>query len=296
MGPGSSALDRTGELRREISALLEDDPELSFAEVALRLPADWDDHRFFAIDHAISRLPSPGRPRSSSRASTTAFWSPTGTTFRSLPISPILGTSSPRRPSRRLSSRSRPGPTTTSASAGGTPTGGSPRRSTPPSAITAPSASDAGRRRSGSAAGSPSPRPSWSADRAPRRRGRPRVLPAASLSSKKRRLSSTAVCGIGGAVSLSRGPVPQLQPALARDERPDQPSRARRPGDLGASTTSTSASPTGASPSSTSRRGDQPMTDGAGNWITYNGEIYNYLELRAGARRARASAPTPTPR
>ena len=30
--------------------------------------------------------------------------------------------------------------------------------------------------------------------------------------------------------------------------------------------------------------GDQPMHDGAGNWITYNGEIYNYLELahRAG--------------
>ena len=27
-------------------------------------------------------------------------------------------------------------------------------------------------------------------------------------------------------------------------------------------------------------RGDQPMTDGAGNWITYNGEIYNYRELR----------------
>lgn len=26
--------------------------------------------------------------------------------------------------------------------------------------------------------------------------------------------------------------------------------------------------------------GSQPMTDGAGNWITYNGEIYNYLELR----------------
>ena len=26
--------------------------------------------------------------------------------------------------------------------------------------------------------------------------------------------------------------------------------------------------------------GDQPMTDRAGNWITYNGEIYNYLELR----------------
>ncbi|MBD0370370.1 MAG: asparagine synthase (glutamine-hydrolyzing) [Pyrinomonadaceae bacterium] len=26
--------------------------------------------------------------------------------------------------------------------------------------------------------------------------------------------------------------------------------------------------------------GDQPMTDRAGNWITYNGEIYNYIELR----------------
>jgi asparagine synthase (glutamine-hydrolysing) len=26
--------------------------------------------------------------------------------------------------------------------------------------------------------------------------------------------------------------------------------------------------------------GDQPMTAGAGRWITYNGEIYNYLELR----------------
>ena len=26
--------------------------------------------------------------------------------------------------------------------------------------------------------------------------------------------------------------------------------------------------------------GAQPMNDGAGNWITYNGEIYNYIELR----------------
>ena len=28
------------------------------------------------------------------------------------------------------------------------------------------------------------------------------------------------------------------------------------------------------------RTGDQPMTDRHGNWIAYNGEIYNYLELR----------------
>jgi asparagine synthase (glutamine-hydrolysing) len=26
--------------------------------------------------------------------------------------------------------------------------------------------------------------------------------------------------------------------------------------------------------------GDQPMTDGGGNWVTHNGEIYNYIELR----------------
>src|ERR1700738_1905032 len=26
--------------------------------------------------------------------------------------------------------------------------------------------------------------------------------------------------------------------------------------------------------------GEQPMTDGQGNWISYHGEVYNYLELR----------------
>ena len=35
-----------------------------------------------------------------------------------------------------------------------------------------------------------------------------------------------------------------------------------------------------------SATGAQPMTDGAGNWITYNGETYNYLEF------ARSSAPS----
>ena len=42
-------------------------------------------------------------------------------------------------------------------------------------------------------------------------------------------------------------------------------------------------------------RGDQPMHDGAGNWITYNGEIYNHVELRRqlGGYTFRT---TPTPR
>jgi asparagine synthase (glutamine-hydrolysing) len=41
-------------------------------------------------------------------------------------------------------------------------------------------------------------------------------------------------------------------------------------------------------------RGDQPMTDGEGNWITYNGEIYNYVELRRelGARAFRTDSDT----
>ena len=40
--------------------------------------------------------------------------------------------------------------------------------------------------------------------------------------------------------------------------------------------------------------GAQPMTDGEGNWITYNGEIYNYLELRRelGTRSFRTESDT----
>jgi asparagine synthase (glutamine-hydrolysing) len=41
-------------------------------------------------------------------------------------------------------------------------------------------------------------------------------------------------------------------------------------------------------------RGDQPMSDESGNWITFNGEIYNYIELRAelGASRFRTDSDT----
>ena len=40
--------------------------------------------------------------------------------------------------------------------------------------------------------------------------------------------------------------------------------------------------------------GDQPMADEGGNWITFNGEIYNYIELRRelGADRFRTSSDT----
>jgi asparagine synthase (glutamine-hydrolysing) len=40
--------------------------------------------------------------------------------------------------------------------------------------------------------------------------------------------------------------------------------------------------------------GDQPMKDEAGNWITYNGEVYNYIELRQelGAENFKTSSDT----
>ena len=46
---GSSALDRRGELRAEIEAMLQEDPSLTFEQVSARLPAGWDDYRFFAV-------------------------------------------------------------------------------------------------------------------------------------------------------------------------------------------------------------------------------------------------------
>jgi hypothetical protein len=47
---GSSALDRRGEIRAAIDALLAEDPELSFEAVRTRLPPGWDDHAFFTVD------------------------------------------------------------------------------------------------------------------------------------------------------------------------------------------------------------------------------------------------------
>jgi asparagine synthase (glutamine-hydrolysing) len=87
------------------------------------------------------------------------------------------------------------------------------------------------------------------------------------------------MCGIGGAVSLSLGPLRNAQGTvglmndLLRHRGPD--GEATWVHDRGAVAFA-------------HRRlaiidlesGDQPMTDGTGNWVTHNGEIYNYIELR----------------
>ncbi len=87
------------------------------------------------------------------------------------------------------------------------------------------------------------------------------------------------MCGIAGVVSLTGGPIPDLGDRLAtmshlvRHRGPDGQGTWRAPTDVAGFA---------------HRRleiidlvsGDQPMTDAAGNWITFNGEIYNYLELR----------------
>jgi asparagine synthase (glutamine-hydrolysing) len=88
------------------------------------------------------------------------------------------------------------------------------------------------------------------------------------------------MCGLGGAVSLSLRPLPNPRGAVAlmneliAHRGPDGEGTWTHPEDVVALA---------------NRRlaiidlvtGEQPMTDGAGNWITYNGEIYNYVELRA---------------
>ncbi len=88
------------------------------------------------------------------------------------------------------------------------------------------------------------------------------------------------MCGIAGALDLSRNPIPNLSlylnvmNDLQQHRGPDGHAvwqhaqqhvgfAHRRLSIIDLST------------------GNQPMTDHSGNWITFNGEIYNYLELRA---------------
>jgi asparagine synthase (glutamine-hydrolysing) len=88
------------------------------------------------------------------------------------------------------------------------------------------------------------------------------------------------MCGIGGAVSLSLNPLPraaqtvETMNSLLEHRGPDGEGTWIHPRAVAAFA---------------HRRlaiidlvtGHQPMTDEGGNWITYNGEIYNYVELRA---------------
>jgi asparagine synthase (glutamine-hydrolysing) len=87
------------------------------------------------------------------------------------------------------------------------------------------------------------------------------------------------MCGIGGAVSLSLSPLRNAQGTvelmndLLRHRGPDGEATWVHDHEVAAFA---------------HRRlaiidldsGDQPMTDGGGNWVTHNGEIYNYIELR----------------
>jgi asparagine synthase (glutamine-hydrolysing) len=87
------------------------------------------------------------------------------------------------------------------------------------------------------------------------------------------------MCGIGGAVSLSLTPLRNAQGTvdlmndLLRHRGPDGEATWVHDHEVAAFA---------------HRRlaiidldsGDQPMTDGGGNWVTHNGEIYNYIELR----------------
>src|SRR5258708_3358319 len=88
------------------------------------------------------------------------------------------------------------------------------------------------------------------------------------------------MCGIAGLMSLEQQPLPGLERSLGAMDRlmahrgPDGVGCWRHERDfLGMA----------------HRRlaiidlvsGDQPMRDPAANWIVYNGEVYNYIELRA---------------
>ncbi len=88
------------------------------------------------------------------------------------------------------------------------------------------------------------------------------------------------MCGIAGLMSLSLEPIPGVAPCLKimnqllRHRGPDGEGEWVHPrqhlGLMHRRLSIIDLTPSGA----------QPMTDRAGNWIVFNGEIYNYLELR----------------
>src|SRR5258708_27830323 len=88
------------------------------------------------------------------------------------------------------------------------------------------------------------------------------------------------MCGIAAVLNLSLGPVPPLRPAvsamngLLRHRGPDGEGTWHHPrGMAGFAHRRLSIIDLAT--------GQQPMRDEGGNWITYNGEVYNYVELRA---------------
>jgi asparagine synthase (glutamine-hydrolysing) len=87
------------------------------------------------------------------------------------------------------------------------------------------------------------------------------------------------MCGIAGLLNLGSEPIPRLSRALAVMNRlqshrgPDGEGEWIHPArHVGLAHRRLSVIDL--------KTGQQPMHDGSGNWITYNGEIYNYLELR----------------
>src|SRR5262249_34872844 len=87
------------------------------------------------------------------------------------------------------------------------------------------------------------------------------------------------MCGLAGAYDLSRRPIPGLGSALRAMNRLQ-----RHRGPDGAGTWQHPRQHVGLAHQRLSiidlANGTQPMTAGDGNWVAFNGEIYNYLELR----------------
>jgi len=87
------------------------------------------------------------------------------------------------------------------------------------------------------------------------------------------------MCGIAAVHHLGLQPLPRLRPSIAvmnelqRHRGPDGEGACHPRGFLGLGHRRLSIIDLST--------GHQPMGDGAGNWITYNGEVYNYLELRS---------------
>ncbi len=104
------------------------------------------------------------------------------------------------------------------------------------------------------------------------------------------------MCGIAGIISVGQAPVPGLEGRLAVMNRlqahrgPDGEGVWTRPaGGVGLAHRRLSII-------DLSSAAAQPMTDGEGNWVVFNGEIYNYVELREelGVERFRTASDTET--